>query len=314
MVLTWKFSLVCGWMTLLVALICFGLASIPANGIALYEVELQELQTARDSTCSFSSLPGSATAQQVNFYIQMKDGTKAEATAWKIECLGSVKYATNGFHAGGSMDAVVFAGFDFGLEADPNSMCVNILAGSWPNVRIHSGRSRLVNFEHGNVMVPSDYRCGDFGWIGCVIQHDGFLRKKLDCTHEFGTTVEFSEVQKRGFDTVHFLKSGDIKPDPSTAWTLSTNCPALQNDARATCCVDSHGQVRLGSTAELLEETWSKIQHANASHVRMRVVGFVILAVSFCLLLHAAWDAGCLAKLRLTLQGERQPLLESHQP
>lgn len=312
--LTWKFSLLCGWMTLLVALICFGFSSIPANGMALYEVELQELQTARDVTCSFSSSPGTATAQKVKLFAQLKDGTKAEASAQKIECLGRVTYATNGFHAGGWTDAVVFAGFDFSLQADPNSLCSNMLAGTWPNVRIHSGNSRLVNFEHGGVMVPSDYRCGDFGWIGCRLQHDGFLRKKLDCVHEFGKTPEYLEVQRRGFDNLHYLKSGDIQPDPSTAWTLSPNCPALQVDAKPACCIDAHGQVRLGSAAELLEMTWSKIREANSTHVRMRVIAFVVLVISICLFCHAAWDAGCFSKFRLMFQSERRPLLESHQP
>lgn len=253
---------------------CWGLSCFVKLRISTVQAKIDALQTAEDTLCTFSSLPGTAVVHEIKFKPGMK--TSVLLDAWSIECRAQVTYANTTWHSGGVKEVDVFAGLEFKHPDDITSLCSSALGADWRNARVSNGNKvKESTFNGVPLKLSTEYRCGNFGWVGC--------RGTSSCKHHFSKFdgMGFDEMEKRG---LNFLEP--LQAEPENGGLLKTNegeCPALHDNAQLTCSIDASGQVRLGSSQDMLDKAMSDKEDAQAVVQTMMHFCQGCLLISFCL-------------------------------
>eukprot|EP00418_Pyrodinium_bahamense_P096513 CAMPEP_0179033234 /NCGR_PEP_ID=MMETSP0796-20121207/12000_1 /TAXON_ID=73915 /ORGANISM="Pyrodinium bahamense, Strain pbaha01" /LENGTH=310 /DNA_ID=CAMNT_0020729489 /DNA_START=93 /DNA_END=1025 /DNA_ORIENTATION=- len=233
--------------------------------------EIDDLDSAWDSMCTLSSSPGTAVVQQQDFRVGKEQHSTVAVQV--VECLATVNYTDDGIHSGGSTHVKVFAGYDFALRRDADQWCASALSGVWLNAKfLNRGREREIMVNGQSLATPSEWECGDRGWVGC--------RTRRDCTHHFGEPPSFSD----DLDGYSFVSTTPSRP----------SCLSARDGARIQCSIDAHDQVRLGSTRELLRREELNVQEAEQSHKTLAIVAYVLMAIGgSCILMALSSSCEC---------------------
>jgi len=256
---------------------CWELSSSAKIHIAAAHDKIDVVRTAEDTSCTFSSLPGTAMVHEVKF----KPGTTTSTllNAWSIECFAKVSYAGTTWHSGGIKEVDVFAGLKFQHPDDISSLCSSALGGDWQNAKVLNGNEVKQTTLNGvPLTIGTEYRCGNFGWVGCK-----FGNWQKVCKHHFSrfNGLGFDEMDKRG---LNFLER--LSAEPEHEGSLAVNdgeCPALHDNAQMTCSIDASGQVRPGSSQDMLDKAMSQKADAQAFFESLLHYCHCCLLISFCL-------------------------------
>jgi hypothetical protein len=218
------------------------------------EAELSSVEGAWDTTCTVSARG----LLSKNFEITAVQGfSKKNYGKVNVEvayCPVSIHYASDSKHAAGTAEAEVFAGAGESAERrDPKSWCASLLAKkTWPNIRI---------FERGHQQPPasvldrdrSSWWCGDFGRLWCRTNLVQSGSRTSLCSGGRGTWEQRSNANME-------IDFGETEP-------IQHHCaePIQQETSGMACTVDSRGQIRLGSKAELEKQLNEHIEGYLAS-------------------------------------------------
>jgi len=235
---------------------CWELSSSAKIHIAAAHDKFDVLRTAEDTSCTFSSLPGTAMVHEVKF----KPGTTTSTllNAWSIECFAKVTYAGTTWHSGGIKEVDVFAGLKFQRPENISSLCSSALGGDWQNAKVLNGNEVKQTTLNGvPLTIGTEYRCGNFGWVGCK-----FGNWQKVCKHHFSefNGLGFDEMDKR---RLNFLERLSAEPEHEGSLAMNdVECPALHDNAQMTCSIDAFGQVRPGSSQDAVNKAVTELLEA----------------------------------------------------
>lgn len=255
-----KFGLITSFSVVLTGLITFGVGHFAQQLSTSEQQELDDLDSAWDSTCNFSSRPGTPRIERVSYSSTHDKHNSVHKTPTVVECRATVNYMGDTSNPAGTAEVLVLAGYDFKSQQNATMSerwCADALSGTWQNIKL--GRSK-----------SSGWECGDLGWVGCEkVKTTERICNKV-CFNTSGSSCEhnYGPVPKRGG---MYANVKDLSPGRA--------CPVARDGEIITCSIDSLGQLRFGTVEESIQQTLEDINKARTWLPLIRMIGLCVIGV-----------------------------------